>query len=95
MCGYKINVIEDYEEKVTLNLVTNEEVKLDFPKSNVIGYHFEGGSRLYLRPSGTEPKIKFYIMINEAEGSLDEKRANALVKVNKFLNFINETANGL
>lgn len=95
LCGYKINVIEDYEEKVTLNLVTNEEVKLDFPKSNVIGYHFEGGSRLYLRPSGTEPKIKFYIMINEAEGSLDEKRANALVKVNKFLNFINETANGL
>lgn len=95
LCGHKINVIEDYEEKTVVNLTTRETQKLDFPKSNVIGYHFEGGSRLYLRPSGTEPKIKFYIMINEAQGSLSEKRANAQIKVDKFLNYIKETTKDL
>ena len=63
-----------------------------FPKSNVLGFHFENGDRLYLRPSGTEPKIKFYIMVQEKEGSLADKKSKAKTKVDQFLSFINEKA---
>lgn len=63
--------------------------------SNVIGYHFKNGNRLYLRPSGTEPKIKFYIMIQEKEGSLAQKKAKASKVTDEILAFINETAEGL
>ena len=57
------------------------------PKSNVIGFFFEDGNQVYLRPSGTEPKIKFYIMIQEKNGSLAEKKANAEVKAKQFLEY--------
>lgn len=92
LCGLKISVIEDYELKVVENLETKEKKTLDFPKSNVIGYHFTDGSRLYLRPSGTEPKIKFYIMINVSEGDLETKKSKANSKVSEFLDYIKNTA---
>ncbi len=57
------------------------------PKSNVIGFFFEDGNQVYLRPSGTEPKIKFYIMIQEKNGSLADKKANAEVKAKQFLEY--------
>ncbi|EQC45484.1 phospho-sugar mutase [Bacteriovorax sp. Seq25_V] len=93
LCGHEISVIEDYEQKIIEDLETNEKRSLDFPKSNVIGYHFKNGSRLYLRPSGTEPKIKFYIMLSEKEGSLNQKKEKAMLATEQFLNFIKETAN--
>ncbi len=93
LCGCEISVIEDYEQKIVEDLETNEKRTLDFPKSNVIGYHFKNGSRLYLRPSGTEPKIKFYIMLSEKEGSLNQKKEKAMLATEQFLNFIKETAN--
>lgn len=74
-------VVEDYQKGVS-----------DFPKSNVLGYHFDGGDRLYLRPSGTEPKIKFYIMVQEQQGALNEKKSRAHKKVEGFLAFINSQA---
>ncbi|HEA30845.1 MAG TPA: phospho-sugar mutase, partial [Leeuwenhoekiella sp.] len=56
---------------------------IDIPKSNVLIYHTEAGSRIAARPSGTEPKIKFYISVNHplesssdfdnVEQKLDEK----------------------
>lgn len=57
------------------------------PKSNVLGFIFEDGNQVYLRPSGTEPKIKFYIMIQEKNGSLQEKKLNAEIKANAFLEY--------
>jgi len=62
----------------------------DLPKSNVLGFFFENGDQFYLRPSGTEPKIKFYIMIQEKNGTLVEKKKRALDKTNALLNFIKE-----
>lgn len=95
LCGLDIQVIEDYLEGTTLDLETNKSTDLNMPKSNVIGYHFKDGSRLYLRPSGTEPKIKFYIMIQVASGSLEEKKKLASVTTEKFLAFIDETTESL
>ncbi len=60
------------------------------PKSDVLGFILKDGNLIYLRPSGTEPKIKFYIMIQEKTGSLAEKKQNANLKTEKFLNYIKE-----
>jgi phosphoglucomutase len=68
--GEKIVATEDYEKGVNL------------PKSNVLSFTFESGNKLFLRPSGTEPKIKFYTMVRETEGDLSSKKLNALKKVN-------------
>lgn len=51
------------------------------PKSNVLSFTFESGNKLFLRPSGTEPKIKFYTMVRETSGKLADKKLNALSKV--------------
>ncbi|MNY62342.1 Phosphoglucomutase [compost metagenome] len=61
---------------------------MDIPKSNVLIYYTEDGSKICARPSGTEPKIKFYISVNaeiesvsdfnEAESFLDQKIQNII-----------------
>lgn len=60
------------------------------PKSNVLGFFFESGNQLYARPSGTEPKIKFYLMVRETEGTLAEKKKNAFSKTEKALSIIKD-----
>ncbi|PTT10297.1 phosphoglucomutase, partial [Flavobacterium sp. HMWF030] len=72
-----------YQSSIALNLLTGEESTMDIPKSNVLIYYTEDGSKICARPSGTEPKIKFYISVNAeldsvenfdaAESFLDEK----------------------
>ena len=49
---------------IAKNLITGEETTIDIPKSNVLIYYTKDGSQIALRPSGTEPKIKFYISVN-------------------------------
>ena len=60
----KVVLIEDYQLSISKNTVTGETTTIDIPKSNVLIYHTEDGSKIALRPSGTEPKIKFYISVN-------------------------------
>ncbi|MDH7914160.1 phospho-sugar mutase [Winogradskyella sp. SYSU M77433] len=62
--GEKVVLIEDYQTSTAKNLQTQEETAIDIPKSNVLIYYTEEGSKIALRPSGTEPKIKFYISVN-------------------------------
>ena len=62
--GERVVLIEDYQTSVAKNLQTLEETTIDVPKSNVLIYYTEEGSKIALRPSGTEPKIKFYISVN-------------------------------
>ncbi|WP_298496719.1 phospho-sugar mutase [uncultured Algibacter sp.] len=87
--GSKVLKIEDYDLSISKNMITSEETKIDVPKSNVIIYYTEDGSQVALRPSGTEPKIKFYVSVNaplnsvsnfkETESMLDAK-ADAILK---------------
>ncbi len=58
--GIRVTLIEDYQSKTSLNVQSNEIENLVLPASNVIKYFFEDGSWVCLRPSGTEPKVKFY-----------------------------------
>lgn len=81
MAGNRILEIRDYAKGYA-----------DLPKSNVLGFFFENGDQFYLRPSGTEPKIKFYIMIQEKNGTLLEKKKRALEKTEALLHFIKEAA---
>lgn len=62
--GSPVIWIEDYQSSLARNLKTGETKQLDFPKSNVLIYKAEDGTRMAARPSGTEPKIKFYFSVN-------------------------------
>ncbi|NCD67909.1 phospho-sugar mutase [Mucilaginibacter agri] len=70
--GSKVVQLKDYEMGTETDLNTGAVSKLDFPKSDVLQFITEDGSIISARPSGTEPKIKFYCSVN---GKLASKEA--------------------
>jgi phosphomannomutase len=62
--GSKVVRIEDYQLSIAKDVVNNTEQTIKVPKSNVLIYYTADGTKIALRPSGTEPKIKFYISAN-------------------------------
>ena len=63
--GERVVMMEDYKSLIALNLLTNEQETMHIPSSDVLIYYTEDGSKIAARPSGTEPKIKFYFSVNE------------------------------
>ena len=63
---HQVAVFRDYDEQRETHLADGRTAKLTLPKSNVLAYELAGGSRIIARPSGTEPKIKFYFDVREA-----------------------------
>ena len=73
--GNKVKIIENYFSLTRFNLDTKETSKIEgLPKGDLIKFIFEDGSNIEVRPSGTEPKCKFYIEV--VSNSL--KKANEL-----------------
>ncbi|GIM60609.1 phosphoglucomutase [Capnocytophaga canis] len=82
----KVTMVEDYQTSKAHNLLTGEVEDIDIPKSNVLIYYTEKGTKIAARPSGTEPKIKFYFSVNtpldsienfkKVEKTLDERIKN-------------------
>ena len=64
----KVVLFEDYQTGKAQDFKENSTKELDFPKSNVLIFYLEDGTKIAARPSGTEPKIKFYVSVN---GELD------------------------
>ncbi|MEO1050802.1 MAG: phospho-sugar mutase [Bacteroidota bacterium] len=62
--GSKIIETIDYKTGIKKDLSTGNEEKIDFPTSNVLQFFTEDGCKISARPSGTEPKIKFYFSVN-------------------------------
>jgi phosphoglucomutase len=62
--GEAVTTLLDYELQVGKNLETGETWKIHLPKSNVLQFITANGSKISARPSGTEPKIKFYFSVN-------------------------------
>lgn len=62
--GKPVTHLLDYELQVGKNLKTGETWKIDMPKSNVLQFLLDDGTSISARPSGTEPKIKFYFSVN-------------------------------
>ncbi|WP_295767846.1 phospho-sugar mutase [uncultured Mucilaginibacter sp.] len=81
--GSKVIALKDYELRKETDLTSNNVTPIDLPKSDVLQFITEDGSIISARPSGTEPKIKFYCSVNtklaskeafhETEKQLDEK----------------------
>ncbi len=61
IAGLKVVKFEDYKTSVAKDILTGAETEITLPKSNVLAFYLEGGSKCIVRPSGTEPKIKTYI----------------------------------
>ena len=62
--GERVIMVEDYKKSTAKNILTGEIESLSIPKSDVLIYYTEDGSKIAARPSGTEPKIKFYVSVN-------------------------------
>ena len=60
IAGYKVEKVRDYSNDTILDVSTGETSPIGLPNSNVLYYELEGGAWVCVRPSGTEPKIKFY-----------------------------------
>lgn len=86
--GQRVVCVEDYQSSIGKDFMNGEEFTISIPKSNVLIYYLEDGSKICARPSGTEPKIKFYFSVNcqiesiadvaEAEKQLDTKIQNII-----------------
>ena len=61
IAGSQVIAIKDYLTQKEKKVSTGEEFDIALPKSNVLQFFTEEGSKISVRPSGTEPKIKFYI----------------------------------
>ncbi len=70
--GSPVVRVEDYETSISKDLVTGKIKEIQIPKSNVLIYYLEDGSKVAARPSGTEPKIKFYMSVHTTLSSLSE-----------------------
>ena len=90
--GQRVVMLEDYKTSVAKNLLTGEQETMNIPKSDVLIYYTEDNAKIAVRPSGTEPKIKFYVSVNaplesvakapQTEALLDEKIKNILLDLN-------------
>ena len=76
--GSPVVVVKDYADLNCHDLRSGEVTKMDFPTtSNVLQFFTADGSKVSIRPSGTEPKIKFYIEVHDKlSGKADYDRAN-------------------
>ena len=63
--GIEVIILEDYLHLTSYNFKRKEEEKLQYSPSNVLIFKLEDGTKIALRPSGTEPKIKYYFSINQ------------------------------
>ena len=64
--GSPVTIVKDYQKLEQRNMLTGEVTKLDMPTtSNVLQYFTEDGTKVSIRPSGTEPKIKFYMEVHD------------------------------
>ena len=88
--GQRVIMVEDYQNSTARNLLSNETETLLVPKSDVLIYYLEDGSKICARPSGTEPKIKFYFSVNTAIENLTEIPAAEAFLDTKIKNIISE-----
>ena len=90
--GVAVAALLDYELQVGKNLQTGETYPINLPKSNVLQFLLNDGTKISARPSGTEPKIKFYFSVNSKLATAEEfDTADKLLdeKINRIINDMN------
>lgn len=83
IAGFQVKEMRDYKFDKITNMTTKEETTTGLPKSNVLYFELEGEAWCCVRPSGTEPKIKFYMGVRAA--SIPEGKEQ-VEQIKKFLN---------
>lgn len=87
LAGSKVVKLMDYQASVAKDLEKGTEEAIDLPKSNVLQFVLADGAKISARPSGTEPKIKFYISVNQPlinEVDYDKVKSELLNKIEQI-----------
>jgi len=90
--GSKVTFVNDYDASTEKDMSTGEVKIMNLPKSNVLIYHTEDGTKVAARPSGTEPKIKFYFSVQSKLDSVEnaiEKEQELDAKIDRIINEMN------
>jgi phosphoglucomutase len=88
IAGEQVVTLLDYQLQLSTNLLTGTQTKIALPKSNVLQFVTADGTKISARPSGTEPKIKFYFSVNIVlpnRASFDEVYAHLQNKINTII----------
>ena len=88
IAGMKVVTLLDNQLQLSTNLQTGTQTKIALPKSNVLQFVTEDGTKISARPSGTEPKIKFYFSVNSVlpnREAFDEVYAHLQNKINHII----------
>ncbi|MEG1635063.1 MAG: phospho-sugar mutase [Rikenellaceae bacterium] len=92
ICGENVITIADYEKRTSLNVKTGVITKIEYPVSDVLQFITDGDTIVSMRPSGTEPKIKFYFGVREALPSkndfekVNQKAIDKIERIKKEMN---------
>jgi phosphoglucomutase len=88
LAGSNVSQLLDYEKRVKTDLTSGNTEEITLPKSNVLQFITEDGSKISARPSGTEPKIKFYFSVNTelvSPDKFDEAQQKAKDKIQQII----------
>ncbi|WP_078549327.1 phospho-sugar mutase [Litchfieldia alkalitelluris] len=90
IAGKKVVSVEDYKASERTDLLVGNKQNIDLPKSNVLKYFLEDGSWFCLRPSGTEPKVKFYFgvkgnSLEHSEETLKEISGDVMKQIHDLI----------
>ncbi len=92
LAGLDVIQLLDYDKQQSRNLQTGETVPILLPRSNVLQFILEDGSKISARPSGTEPKIKFYFSVNEPlahTSAYDKVKTSLALKIEQITKELN------
>ncbi|MBQ1407557.1 MAG: phospho-sugar mutase, partial [Eubacterium sp.] len=78
--GLKVERVRDYKTGVITDLRTGSTLQTGLPASNVLFYDLEDGCSAIIRPSGTEPKVKLYVMVRADDQAASKARLDAVVE---------------
>ena len=89
--GIDIALIHDFQKQQTIDMISDLRYEIMLPKSNVLQYDLIDGTKITIRPSGTEPKIKFYVSVHEKILSVQDFETTTKQqqeKINKIFDYL-------
>jgi len=90
IAGVSVQMIKDYKLSLSKDLLTGNTSPIDLPKSDVLQFYLTDGTKISVRPSGTEPKIKFYIGVKDAySGNIESDIESAKQKISSIRKDLN------